>query len=829
MIYFCSQKNRRALVLASPSLNGIDFLEVVGPTGCGKQLALTLLKDARALTITPENIAISGGAPVQVGSISPATNDAPFVILVNLSGSGDFSPYQLTLVAAPGVADPPDGFDPQLSTVPFSFKAGCPTPADCLPDNCCPAALRPVPDINYLAKDYGGFRQVMLDRLAVLQPAWTETHAADLGIAMVETLAYAADHLSYQQDAVATEAYIGTARSRISLRRHAKLVDYRIGEGCNARVLVALTTAPGQDNIFVPAGTTFYVHQPDVPASVRATDPLAQKLTSSPHPVFASMEDSTLFLERNSMDFYTWGDANCCLAPGATEATLVGQLATLSPGDVLIFEEVRGPGTGDPADANPANRCAVLLTSVTNTDYKGRPLVDPLTGEAITRIQWSLEDALPFPLCISSTSDSEHGSLPVHGVTVARGNIVAADHGTSVVAEPLIPVPPAAPAPLAESGCTCGSSAPSTAPVPRYHPALESGPLTFSPKFNGFSPRAQGLASASSFLAPDPKEATPQIALTSSDAASWTPLPDLLSSDDTEAVFAIEVERDGTAFLRFGDNQYGAAPDAGLSFSATYRVGNGAVGNIGRDTLGHILIGPTFPSPPGTIAAVRNPLAAAGGVDPEGMNHIVQYAPFSYQSQLRCVTEDDYGYAAAQLPGVREARGTLRWTGSWYTAFVSVDAPSVIAGLVEEAKGGLNLLRMMGTDLLVEGAQLIGLRIEMDICVEPDHFQGDVFAALMHVFLSGDRCNGQPGLLNPIHFTFGQSVYASPLVAAAQAVDGVRAATLTVFARMDAPAGAPDGVAQGYLTMGRLEIARCDNDPNHLDHGVFVLHMDGGK
>ena len=53
-------------------------------------------------------------------------------------------------------------------------------------------------------------------------------------------------------------------------------------------------------------------------------------------------------------------------------------------------------------------------------------------------------------------------------------------------------------------------------------------------------------------------------------------------------------------------------------------------------------------SAPGTISAVRNPLAAAGGVDPENMNHIVQYAPFSYQNQLRCVTEADYGDAAAQ-------------------------------------------------------------------------------------------------------------------------------------------------------------------------------------
>src|SRR5207237_3890032 len=98
-----------------------------------------------------------------------------------------------------------------------------------------------------------------------------------------------------------------------------------------------------------------------------------------------------------------------------------------------------------------------------------------------------------------------------------------------------------------------------------------------------------------------------------------------------------------TASLRCGDNQSGQAPDTSIQFSATYRVGNGSAGNIGRDTLGHLLIGPSFPSPPGTVVSVRNPLAATGGVDPESMNHIVQYAPFSYQTQLRCVTEDDYG------------------------------------------------------------------------------------------------------------------------------------------------------------------------------------------
>ena len=50
MIYFCTQTNRRALVLQRAGLNGIDYLEVSdqdGPAGCGTRVVLTLLKDAR--------------------------------------------------------------------------------------------------------------------------------------------------------------------------------------------------------------------------------------------------------------------------------------------------------------------------------------------------------------------------------------------------------------------------------------------------------------------------------------------------------------------------------------------------------------------------------------------------------------------------------------------------------------------------------------------------------------------------------------------------------------------------------------------------------------
>ena len=104
----------------------------------------------------------------------------------------------------------------------------------------CPPDLPAPPPINYLAKDYGSFRTVILDRLSQLLPAWGATSEADLGIALAELIAYVGDSLSYKQDAVATEAYLQTARSRISLRRHALLVDYHVHDGCNARTWMQL-------------------------------------------------------------------------------------------------------------------------------------------------------------------------------------------------------------------------------------------------------------------------------------------------------------------------------------------------------------------------------------------------------------------------------------------------------------------------------------------------------------------------------------------------------------------------------------------------------------
>src|SRR5678816_1997736 len=123
-----------------------------------------------------------------------------------------------------------------------------------------------------------------------------------------------------------------TARSRISLRRLALLVDYHVHDGCNARTWMHLEV---NASVVLKAGTAFNTYAPSMPAMVKGHERAALDAGVI---VFEAMQDGELFPEHDVMSFYTWGDSDCCLAKGATEATLLGTFDNLKIGDVLIFQ-----------------------------------------------------------------------------------------------------------------------------------------------------------------------------------------------------------------------------------------------------------------------------------------------------------------------------------------------------------------------------------------------------------------------------------------------------------------------------------------------------------
>jgi hypothetical protein len=823
----CVDEIRRNAVRKSATLNGIDYLAVgdlAGPGGAQRLLEVHFLKPL-ATSLGAQNVRIEGGERVVDPAITSATSSAD-VLVVEVEEAGDFSPYVLRLVTGPLDDDPPAEFDKLLSEIEFSFKVDCETTFDCAPGRECVVEPPLEPQIDYLAKDYASFRRLMLDRLAALVPDWRERSAADVGVALVELLAYVGDHLSYFQDAVATEAYLGTARRRVSVRRHARLVDYHMHDGCNARAWVRFslrpTTAVPDPGVPLPKGTPLVT-------AVSGFDPVFDPLdliraVGPGVEVFQTLHPARLYRAHEKIPLYAWGARECCLPKGSTKATLLGRLPALQARDVLIFEELVGPETGNPADADPTHRHAVRLVEVTaSTDPLGGAFAEPPTTAAVdvTEIAWHEDDALPFPLCVSASTSS--GYVP--DVSCARGNVVLADHGLSVgddlgtVPEPTIFEPPVDVDPCAERV---------RRPLPpRFRPELSQRPLTHAAPFRDPTDPTNPPESASAVMRWQPSEVVPKIDLQGrleGNVSGWTAVRDLLGAGPTTEAFVVEIESDGTAALRFGDDRFGLRPAVGTSFNAGYRIGNGAAGNVGAGAIAHVV------STEREIAGVTNPLPAAGGVEPESAEHARQSAPSAFRTQERAVTPNDYGEVSTRLPGVQRAAANLRWTGSWRTVFVSADR---LGGLAVDDRFRQALLthldryRMAGQDVDVGAPQFVSLEVEMFVCVDHEHFRGDVGRAIRRLFGTGVLPDGRRGVFHPDNFTFGQPVYLSPLYAAAESVAGVESVEIRKFRRQGI--AATDAVDTGVLQFGPLEIPRLDQDPDYPEHGKLTLAFGGGK
>jgi hypothetical protein len=879
MMYFCcDDERRRNAVQAHPTLNGIDFLEVRDEaTDPLEQRQRTLLvhflKNLTPGQLDETKILIEGGDRIKNikvksvktgGSASPPLSPPadPRILIVQVSARGDFSKYTLRLVKDPNTPGPPDGFDPILSSVEFSFKVACPTDFDCKTERACPPEVADQPEINYLAKDYASFRQLMLDRMSLLTPQWRERNPADLGIALVEMLAYVGDYLSYQQDAVATEAYLRTARRRSSIRRHVRLVDYLMHDGRNARVWVQFTAGPGRDNLLFEKGTdantTKLITRIPGQASALISDPAKIKKALETRPlIFELQHDLMLFEAHNEMRFYTWESRDCCLPKGATTATLRDGPARLKlrRGDVLIFEERKGPETGAPQDADPTRRHAVLLTRVepeaqlTIVNEKpvrtaGTQRIDPLTGVPIVEIEWARADALPFPLCISSETPSGF----TNDISVALGNVALADHGMTFsdlpavlpvdlndVSTSLSPdtVPDRDPALIAVATTAGDRCSPATPSVPkvRYRPRLTHSPLTHA------TPLGESLASATAALnlsisdrlqLPAPCIWLAQIT-DAPDPERWMPVRDLLSSSANSKEFVVEIETDGNPYLRFGDDVLGSRPLSGTKFLATYRIGNGSAGNVGADALAH-LVSSTIVDPTDVIA-VRNPLPARGGIEPETIEQTRQNAPSAFRVQERAVTPADYEEISIRKEladrcgiDVQRAAATPRWTGSWHTMFITADrlgGAAVDPDFKNKLRGCLERFRMAGEDLEIDAPNYVSLEIEIAVCIKRGYYFSDIKTALMEIFSDTVLPNNQRGFFHPDNLSFGQTIFLSSLIATAQAVEGIDSVVVRKFQRQHANNN--DALRSGKLELGRLEIPRLNNDPNFPERGSFTV------
>jgi len=433
---FTCLDSARCRLAVEAGANGIDYVHADGKSiVVGLLQPLPATNDADCTAATGEiklpvsehecyRLTVSIASKLEIETLS-VRNDAEGYGVIDITLKNPPAPLAEDSLEIGEADGQQQRFDKFLSSATFRF--GDADASDCGPQACGPQEQPSAPAIDYLAKDYSSFRRLMFDRLSQTLPGWTERRAADLGVTVLEVLAYAADHLSYFQDAVATEAYLTTARRRTSVRRHARLVDYRMHEGCNARAWVHVAV-----NANVPVDGLRFFTEPNNPARKKGRSVItdASQLAAEAEAdrvVFEPiLKDATLYPEQNTLYFYAGGNIECCLPagsiaalidaePGATDRPLYGQRGTTWNGDalpkvndLLLIEEVIGPQTGRPEDADATRRHVVRLTRVeTRTDQvpgktNGKESHVGWTEHNYLEVEWGPEDALPFSVCIAT-------------------------------------------------------------------------------------------------------------------------------------------------------------------------------------------------------------------------------------------------------------------------------------------------------------------------------------------------------------------------------------------------------------------------------------------
>lgn len=131
---------------------------------------------------------------------------------------------------------------------------------------------------------------------------------------------------------------------------------------------------------------------------------------------------------------------------------------------------------------------------------------------------------------------------------------------------------------------------------------------------------------------------------------------DFLSSGPTDRHFVVEVDQDDRATVLFGDGLNGLIPNG--SGTVFYKTGGGDIGNVEANTLVEFRDSNRFNDLNGNPAQllVRNPLAAAGGVDRMSVEEARVAIPESLTTLgNRSVSQQDFEVNARKVRGVARA------------------------------------------------------------------------------------------------------------------------------------------------------------------------------
>ena len=830
MIRDADALHERANDLEAAGFNGLErvIVSLPGPSPLFAELDVRFINPRHRGAIladaaTPEDAAavfpIRGGHRVRAGAAegqvrvtqasAGATADS---ITLRVEPVGDYSTYTLTIEH--------DSIDPLFSELPFKFRPGCFT-NNCAPEGEPGRAARPSPAIDYLAKDYESFRHTMIAAMMQRVPGWAVTSEADLDQVLIDLIAAAGDELGDYQDRVMAESRFATCRSRVSLARHARLMDYHVHQGNQSSTWLAVTLDPAAGQIEVPRLHLFWTGEQLQPGpDFRLHDAV----------FFATRVPHTLHPLLNTLRLYTWDDAIPALAAGSTTADLAVDTTGLLISEAaaaqfvvdcitganplpsvrrLVIQETLNPRTGTPNGRDTGKRQLLRLLEGAEG---ARIVTDPLHARTLVRVSWREEDQLRWDFAFTAFP----GGLRVPDVTRFHANLISVHHGLPVQTLFVEPEPV-------------------LDPSKQYFERTEGnryGVLCRLPH-----------ASLAHLPTPVGGEVPPQstlvveVDLPGGGLDEWDEVPSLVHSDDSEENgdhFSVETDERLRSVLRFGNGVNGRLLPAGSTVVCEYQIGGGHEGNVGADTLinADFIIG----LDPGTITACWNPFDVTDGRDPEPAALVLRNAPEAYRArQLRAITLDDYSRRAREVDGVAGAVASYAWTGSWRTVRVVIDPAGTDVledDLHAEVARHLEAVRLIGEDLELRAPRYVPIAIEVTVCLSPDVWPEDIRHVLEQEFSDGYTPDGRRGFFHPDNWDFGERLRKSAIAGRLLQVPGVEHPVRIDWHRFNAPTpgrydaatGGPDEMFVGYD-----EILQVRNDPDHMELGYIRFIPLGGR
>jgi hypothetical protein len=822
---------------------------------------------------------ISGGHRVKAGddenqvkAISIVDPDPEKSILrLEIAPIGDYSTYTLGInrTEYPNI-------DPMFCEIHFKFRPGC-FNINCAPEWEPAPKPKSEPVIDYLAKDYDSFKHTLITAMMERVPGWEATSEADLDQVLIDLFSAAADELSDFQDRVMNEAYLGTARKRVSLARHARLMDYHIHQGNQASTWLALelkdTTIaymPGDfqvwagretknhDSVVFSSGENqsfLFTFEIDVLADLNAesfSSDIENEFEKNGIEISPGVNMSITRIELdkewiisdnnkyrefivrqeggginvyaahlhyllNRMGLYTWENSVPALEAGSVTADLkVGDGSEKSAKVVeTLIRDSRVTHLLVQEEFNP------LTGRKPGRDPTRRQVLQLIPGEEGAE---ALEDPMTNLWYVrvrwQETDKLKNNYCFTVDCPDGKKEEVSFFNGNLVNVFHGKPVEIT----FKEPGTTLESE------NEYYYERTENekwGALCRLPEgtlaYRETKPGGD-IPSRSSL------EVKVEVDGTSD---PWEEVISLVHSGTTAERgdhFVVETDEEERSLIRFGNGINGRELPGNGVVRCKYQVGKGPEGNIGCDTLKYFSKdNGDSPWLSGKIASTWNPFDVTNGRAPEPPEEILRRVPEAYRSrQLRAVTLKDYEDRAEELEEVSRAAARYAWTGSWRTVRVTID-PAGTTALTDKSKEKiarhLEAVRLIGEDIEIRPPQWVPLEIEVSLCVHPHYWPEDIKYILEQEFSEGYLPDGRAGFFHPDNWTFGHPLRTSQIFGRVQAVKGVDHVVSVSMKRWnEAAPGTTD-----IITVEPNEIIRVKNDPDHMEEGSITFDVRGGR